>query len=129
MPDAALTGGNRTIARTPIYDPDEVLALVQTESAMFWTRRAGRDAAKWSLDISDISQLVAAAIQGGRFQGAEWCQQSPEGPWAACDSWSVTRSEWIENAGKSVDITYYLKYAISRTGSVLLIVSSHPEHT
>jgi len=129
VPDAALTGTNRAIASTPIYDPEEVLALAQVEKAMFWTRGARSDATKWSLDISDISELIAAAVQGGRFQGAQWCQQSPDGPWAACDSWSVTRSEWIENAGKYLDTTYYLKFAISRTGTVLLIVSNHPEHT
>lgn len=129
VPEAAINDGDRAIASTPIYDPDEVLALVGAESARFWTRRASRDAAKWSLDISDISELIAAAIRGGRFLGAQWCQQSPDGPWAACDSWTVTRREWIEHAGKFVDPTYYLKFAISRTGTVLLIVSNHPEHT
>lgn len=129
VPEAAINSGDRVIASAPIYDPDEVLALVRAESARFWTRRAGRDAAKWSLDISDVSELIAAAIRGGRFLRAEWCQQRPDGPWAACDSWTVTRSEWIEYAGKFIDTTYYLKFAISRTGTVLLIVSNHPEHT
>jgi hypothetical protein len=129
VPDDVATGGNRTITDKPIYDPDEVLDLARAESVMFWTRGARLDAAKWSLDTSDLSQLVATAIQDGRFQGAQWCQQSSDGPWAACDSWSVTRSEWIDTAGKYMDITYYLKFAISRTGTVLLMVSNHPEQT
>lgn len=129
VPDAAVRGANRDIASTPIYDQEEVLSLARAENAMFWTRGARRDAAKWSLDTSNVAELIATALQGGRFQGAQWCQQSPDGPWAACDAWSVTRSEWIENAGKYMEITYYLKFAISRTGTVLLMVSNHPEQT
>lgn len=46
-----------------------------------------------------------------------------------CDAYKVTRKEWIENAGKYIPMTYYLKFAISKTGHILLMASNHPEGT
>jgi hypothetical protein len=69
VPDDVATGGNRTITDKPIYDPDEVLDLARAESVMFWTRGARLDAAKWSLDTSDLSQLVATRHTGRPLSG------------------------------------------------------------
>jgi len=65
----------------------------------------------------------------GRLLGVEWCEAGRDGPWAACEAWVITQREWVETAGKYMDITYYLKFAISRTGSILLMASNHPENT
>jgi len=130
VPDAAVTGRTRTIANAPIYDPNEVLALAQAGKIMLWTPGARRDAAKWSIDTTDVSELIIAALQGrGRFQTAEWCEEKPNGPWAARDAWIVTRNEWIEQTKKWMETTYYLKFAMARTGEILLMASIHPEYT
>ena len=44
-----------------------------------------------------------------------------------CDAYSVTRQEWHEHAGKHLNVSYYLKFAISQTGQLLLMASNHPE--
>ena len=44
-----------------------------------------------------------------------------------CDAYKVTQYEWIENAGKDMPVSYYLKFAISKTGQLLLMASNHPE--
>jgi len=129
VPEDAIAGRNRLISKTPIYEHAKVLALAEDQDVNLWSSGSRRDATKWSLDIDDLSDLIASAIQGGRFVRAEWCQQCTNGPWAACEAWTVTRSEWIDNAGKWMEITYYLKFAISRTGTILLMVSNHPENT
>ena len=129
VPEKVAGGGDRRISDAPIYDPDQLLALAQAENVTFWSKGARRDAVKWSLDIPDVSRLVVAALQGGRFLRSEWCQSKAGGPWAACEAWIITQREWVENASKYMDITYYLKFAISRTGRILLMASNHPENT
>lgn len=103
VPDAVAAGGNRVISATPIYKATEILALAEGKNVSLWSKGSRRDAAKWCLDISDLSELIASALQNGRFLGAEWCQQGHDGPWAACDAWAVTRREWIENTRKHME--------------------------
>ena len=74
----------------------------------------------------DLPGLIKLAVNRGRFIGAEWCQQNPDGPWAACDSYSVIRREWIDAAYKEMDMEYYIKFAIGKSGRILLLVSCHP---
>lgn len=129
VPRSVVDGGERTISGSPIYSADEILTLASEDHVSFWTRGAIADARKWSLDTPDVAELVKHAVENGRFLKAEWCEQKPGGPWAACDAYSVTRSEWMETAGKYMSITYYLKLAISKTGTTLLMASNHPEGT
>lgn len=94
---------------------------------MFWTRGASRDAQKWKFDEQDCAELLVQALKTGQFLDSEWCQQQPQGPWAMCDAYKVTRYEWIEHAGKKMPVSYYLKFAINKTGQLLLMASNHPE--
>ncbi|PLY15334.1 MAG: hypothetical protein C0631_07640 [Sedimenticola sp.] len=66
------------------------------------------------------------AVQSGRFRGAEWCVQHPNGPWAACDAYSFVRREWLAHAHREMSMEYYIKFAIAKTGKLLLVVSCHP---
>jgi hypothetical protein len=129
LPDKVAGGGDRRISDSQIYDTAELLKLAEAENVQLWSNGARLDAAKWSLDISDISKLIVAAMKRGRFLGVEWCESKPGGPWAACEAWVITQREWVAAAGKDMDFTYYLKFAISRTGSILLMASNHPENT
>ena len=121
--------GDRAITEGPLYKPDDLVALANEEKITLWSRGAIRDAEKWELDTANVAFLVKQAIWHGQYLGSEWCEQKPKGPWAACDAWIVTIHEWIEPAGKSMSITYYLKFCIAKTGSMLLMVSNHPEGT
>lgn len=120
-PDArAITGG-------PLYAPQEVLALLAQDGAniVLWTRKCKDDAQKYGFDTDDAKELLRLGVKNGRFRGAEWCKQTPNGPWAACDAYSVVRREWIAHARREMDVEYYIKFAIGQTGTVLLLVSCH----
>lgn len=118
---------DRKYPQGPVYAVADVLRLAAQGALQFWTRGAARDAQKWKLDTADCANLIHLALHSGRFMGSEWCQQQPQGPWAMCDAYSVTRQEWHEHAGKHLNVSYYLKFAISQTGQLLLMASNHPE--
>lgn len=120
---------NRKLPNGPLYPPKEVLELLNTlsaESVIAWTDKCIGDLQDWSLDADDLLELLGIAVSRGRFRGSEWCIQQPGGPWAACDAYTLTRREYIEKAYKEMDIEYYLKFAVSKTGALMLIISCHP---
>lgn len=119
----------RTIPFGPLYPPSEVLKLIDHISendVIAWTEKCILDLQNMNLDAEDLMELVKIAVTRGRFRKSEWCIQAPNGPWAACDAYSLFRKEFIEKAFREMDIEYYLKFAISVTGAVLLIISCHP---
>lgn len=119
---------DRKIVTGPLYPEEEVLSLLNSgsESIITWTRKCTADVQRLSLDDSDLFELVELAVRGGRYNGSEWCEQKPGGPWAACDAYSVIRPEWIPAAHKEMDIEYYIKFAVAKTGAILLLISCHP---
>lgn len=122
-------GAPRKIAEGPLYPATEVLALLAESGAQAvsaWTRKCQSDMQKWSLDTDDLCELMEIALRSGHFRGAEWCVQRPNGPWAACDAYSLVRREWVAHARREIDMEYYIKFAIAKTGKVLLVVSCHP---
>ncbi|MCV3265225.1 hypothetical protein OGZ01_32410 [Vibrio harveyi] len=90
-----------------------------------WTRQCKTDIQKLALDTDNINELLKQAIKQGRYLKSEWCVQKPTGPWAACDSYHLQREEWIEYAHKYISCNYYVKFAIGKTGKILLLVSCH----
>jgi hypothetical protein len=122
-------GADRTIPGGPLYPAHEILELLASGGSQVittWTQKCVADVQKWSLDTDDLFQLLELAVRNGRFRGAEWCAQKPNGPWAACDAYSVIRMEWIATAHKEMNMEYYIKFAIGKTGKILLLVSCHP---
>src|SRR5512139_2302432 len=94
-------GACRKIAGGPLYSVDEVLTLLAKsgdQAVHAWTNKCSEDMQKWALDAGDLSELIERAMHSGRFLGAEWCVQRPNGPWAACDAYSLTRREWMPHA-------------------------------
>lgn len=123
------SNGPRKISGGPLYPATEVLSLLDrlgSSTLRVWTTKCGDDLQKLSLSLDDAVELLAIALSNRKFIGAEWCIQKPNGPWAACDAYSVVRREWISSARKDMDIEYYIKYAISKAGAILLLVSCHP---
>ena len=117
---------DRKISDGPLYLADEVLMLLEIEQTVVpWTRKCTADVQNLALDGDDLTDLLREAVSGGRFTGSEWCQQAPNGPWAACDAYSLIRSEWVDVAGREMRMEYYFKLAIGRTGKILLLVSCH----
>jgi hypothetical protein len=125
----ALAGRTRKIPGGPLYPPSEVLKRLNAlpgHQVIAWTEKCVVDLQNWSLDSTDLIELLRIAVTRGKFRSSEWCIQKSDGPWAACDSYSLSRKEFIDNAFKEIDIEYYLKFAISVTGEAILIISCHP---
>jgi hypothetical protein len=127
LPESVAT--NRKIAGGPIYGPDEVLALLdETGSGCIraWTRGCIEDLQKYSMDLDDVEELIRLCFRSGRYIDSEWCQQKTDGPWAACDSYQVTQRKWVNYAHKEMDFENYIKFAIGKTGQLMLLISCHP---
>jgi len=120
-------GANLTISGGPIYSVADVeAALANGESSIVaWTRKCTNDVQSLSLDADDLAELVRLAIHSGQFKGSQWCKQRPSGPWAACDAYRLNRLEWAEYANKEMHFSYYIKFALSKTGAIVLLVSCH----
>jgi len=120
--------GARKIFCGPLYLADEVLQLLSAKDAQnirAWTGRCGAEIQKLALDGDDLVVLLRQAITVGQYLGSEWCQQRPGGPWAACDAYRLVRQEWMVAARREMPFEYYLKFAIAKTGALLLLVSCH----
>ena len=117
---------DRKISDGPLYPTDEILMLLEIEQTVrLWTRKCAADVQNLALDGDDLTDLLREAVSGGRFTGSEWCRQTPNGPWAACDAYSLIRSEWMAVASREMRMEYYFKLAIGKTGKILLLVSCH----
>jgi hypothetical protein len=120
-------GESRKIQGGPLYGAEAInqILLRGEESFTAWTRKCKDDLQKYALDGQDVVELIAEALRVGRYRDSEWCRQNSRGPWAACDAYTLTRKEWIPHAHKEFLIEYYIKFAISKTGTLVLLVSCH----
>jgi hypothetical protein len=109
----------------PLYDLVRVQALVADERRVFlWTEKCRKDVFKFF--DSDLEQ-VAGLIQGLHardYIDSEWCENG-KGGLAACDAYRMRRLEHIATAGRSMSIEYFVKFAIGKTGQLVLVVSCH----
>ena len=121
------TGGSRIYIEGPLYPIDSVLEILDSgdDQTYLWTNKCIRDVGRLSLDMSEVTLLIKQAVTQGRYQKSEWCVQKPTGPWAACDGYQLYRNEWIDYAHKEMSIEYYIKFAIGKTGKILLLISCH----
>ncbi len=116
-------GENRKIAGGPLYLLANVQALtLQADTLNLWTRRCIQDVAKLGFDTDDVGGLIRELSEQD-YRDSEWCDNGKS--WAACDAYTLKRLEFIEAAGKSFRIEYFLKFALGKTGKLLLIVSCH----
>lgn len=118
----------RKIANGPLYPRAQVEAILAkgAMTVVLWTEDCNSDVVvKLGWETSDVVALVKHALSTGRFKGSEWCDQRPSGPVAACDAYSVKNIEWNQAAKKDLPVEYYVKFAISKPGTHLLVASCH----
>lgn len=120
---------DRKISGGPLYSVATIAILAQESKVKPWSVGAVADCQKWTLDNERVGELICEAVRNGRYIDSEWCVSKPGGPWAACDSYAVYVKEWISAAHKEMEVRYYLKLAISKTGQLILTASNHPEGT
>ncbi len=117
----------RKIKGGPLYSKEELLPLLINSSSTIiaWTDKCKRNLQEESLDVSDVAQFIKVCLRSGNFKGSEWCKQKPTGPWAACDAYQIFVNKWLDTARREMEFEYYVKFAIAKTGSLLLTVSCH----
>lgn len=125
-PPTGTTNGRINI-NGPLYKIEDVLKILESKgnTTIPWTRKCTQDIQNLALDTDDIRDLLKQAITQGRYLNSEWSVQKPTGPWAACDSYRLQREEWADYAHKYISCNYYVKFAIGKTGKILLLVSCH----
>ena len=75
--------------------------------------------------MGDVADLLTEALTHGQYLDSEWCLLGSNNCWAACDSYTVVRSEFVQHSHAAVSVKYFIKFAVGKTGKVLLLVSSH----
>ena len=121
-------GADRTILGGPLYEPRQVLALVKADGSQLhlWTKKCVKDLRdKLSLDHEGAAELVRDAVASGSYRNSQWCQGNNEIYWVACDAYVLKREEYIRHAHKTMEIEYYVKFAIHGSGKLLLLISCH----
>lgn len=122
--------GDRKISNGPLYEKNHVLNILgqkgsASQAIVPWTRKCVADLQRYELDDTDLIELLSLALEQNNYKGSEWCESKPGGVWAACDAYRVLRSEYVANQDRSYQMDYYIKFAVSRQGKVLLLVSCH----
>lgn len=117
--------GNRVkIGAGPLYDLARVQALAaRADRVKLLTTKCRQDVQNLGWDEEDVSQLLLS-LTAGDYKDSEWCDNG-NGAWAACDAYTIKRREWVETARKELTMDYFLKFAISKTGTLVLMLSCH----
>ena len=95
-------GGGEKIAGGPLYDLNRVKSITKDRTGLLlWTKDCAKD-----------------------YIDSEWCENGKVA-WGACDAYSVNVLEWVPTADKEMRISYFVKFAINKLGTMLLTVSCH----
>lgn len=124
-PPTQLGFGRFKIEGGPLYDLVRVQTLVDDPDAInFITGKCRRDL--HNLFDSDTAQVAALiqALDKRDYIDSQWCENDKSGV-AACDAYSIRRAEVIPATGKTTTLEYFLKFAIGKTGQLVLMVSCH----
>lgn len=127
-PLPSVRSGVRDIAGDkPLYSAQEVNDVLNLgESAIVpWTRKCISDLKKYEFEKADVIRLIRLALSEGEFKGSEWCNEKTGGAWAACDSYRLFEKSWVAAASKEMLFEYYVKFAIGKSGKVILTISCH----
>lgn len=117
--------GRSKIAGGPLYELTRVQALAADEQALLaWTEKCRKDVRKWfDDDLERVAELLLS-LKSQDYKDSEWCENG-KGAIAACDTYTVSAMETVPATGRSVRMDYFLKFAVSKTGALVLIVSCH----
>lgn len=117
--------GRSKIAGGPLYDLARVQKLAEDEHALqTWTEKCRKDVRKWFDDDLERVTGLLLSLKPQDYKNSEWCENG-KGAIAACDAYTVNAVETAPATGRSVRMAYFLKFAVSKTGALVLIVSCH----
>ena len=117
--------GRFKIGAGPLYDLTRVQALIEDENKLIaWTQKCRNDVFKYfSGDYAEVADLIQR-LRPRDYIDSEWCENG-KGRIAACDAYTVRRTEEVAATGKRATFDYFLKFAIGKTGILVLVISSH----
>ncbi len=121
-----ISGEGRTkILGGPLYGLARVQALVEDDAVLkAWTEKCRKDVRKWfDDDMHRIVELIGS-LKSSDYIDSEWCENGA-GAVAACDAYSIKKFETAPATGQRIKMEYFLKFAVSKTGKVVLMVSCH----
>lgn len=119
-----VAGASRKIGTGPLYELTRIQALAATAGSLrFWTRGSEQEARDLDVDTEDVAQWLLE-LTPRSYRDSEWCTDGGRA-WAACDAYLLRRHEWMPAARKYMFIEYFLKFAIAKSGALVLMVSCH----
>lgn len=109
----------------PLYELARVQALVEDEEQLYlWTTKCIKDVQSlFDSDLQRVAELVRC-LKASDYIDSEWCDNG-KGALAACDAYGIRRVETVPVSGKRMTIEYFVKFAIGKTGRLVLMVSCH----
>lgn len=124
-PPADGSSDRKIVTSTPINPIDEVIEALDQNPPKPMTKRGVANLQQMRFDLDDLKELVRDAVSYGRYRDSEWCEFSETSPWFACDSYEIKRREYIENAHKYLEVCYFVKFCIHKSGSLICTFSCH----
>lgn len=117
--------GRIKIGDGPCYGLARVQDLVLDEDQLkAWTDKCRKDVRKWfDDDLQRVADLIGS-LKESDYIDSEWCENG-KGAVAACDAYSIRRVETAPAIGQALRMEYFLKFAVSKTGTLVLMVSCH----
>jgi len=118
-------GADRRIAGGPIYSTKELLEILSGGGGV--VKPAGncvKQLQALSFDEDDAAELLVRGLTQGRYKNSEWAGCGGNSV-AACDVYIARRLEDVGSSHGPAEVEYYLKFAIGRTGKVIVLVRCH----
>lgn len=117
-------GGGEKIAGGPLYDLNRVQQILQDGTGLqLWTKDAANNVLALGWQHGDVINLINK-LRAENFIDSQWCENG-KGAFAACDAYCVQLPEWIEAVSKTLQIEYFVKFAINKAGTMVLTISCH----
>lgn len=120
-----LGSGRIKIEGGPLYALARVQQLVDDSNCInLFTRRCIGEVHKlFDSDLEQVAWLIQA-LTSRDYIDSEWCENGKNGI-AACDAYRIRCTEAIAATNKPTTVEYFVKFAVGKTGKLVLLVSCH----
>ena len=116
--------GRVKIGAGPLYDLARVQKLAAGGGLNTWTDRCDKTVYElFAGDLEAVADLLRH-LRPADYRDSEWCTNG-RSAWAACDAYALRRVERVAFAGKEMSVEYFVKFAVGKTGQLVLLVSCH----
>lgn len=117
--------GRIKIEGGPLYSLARVQQLVgDSDCINLFTRTCIGEVHKlFANDLEQVAWLIQA-LDSRDYIDSEWCENGKNGI-AACDAYRIRRTEVISVTNKPTTVEYFVKFAVGKTGKLVLLVSCH----